>query len=691
GKIMSEAAHSIIGMFSAKPLGMEHNTSNSDFASLLRSPEEQPHAGDAVMDISPSDLKNVDAGENDMALDHNADASAAVSIANQSFSKPLFDQHVSAEQIVQDAASAESSEDVPSDIKFSLISNRDVMISGNPLPRNSGATLESGTENNVLAAKPGLPSEIPAPSANSNLVESSRLKAAPTASLADNVAGHATSSRSHTELPQAHNDTRINAVRTEVAPAAGRSNIVEGDLTKGRMEPDDVRGNSLKSGANGTPTVRLSNSVDGRPAMDRLNNILAQPGTVTLENISDLDAASTVRLTDIVEDLATTHRLNNDQPQASKASLVDGPQIDSGPAFRAATAIDGDQPIKEASTTAPGARMRPVGIQNNLDFPINDNLQPKQGDELVEKTQSSVLQPQKNEQPVSSSPVRENAIGTTMFPSSDAVLLKLQNLHRQRLHSADEQEATTVDTSKVSSVENPHAKFQGLSNRLDLGRKEGSSTKSKLKPDALNDAVSLKSVGKTDEYLRPSIEAFKMDGVLPVKAPEQSAEPQPILTAMANGTVRETPQRSVPFDMSAPQVAARLATEITGLVAAGGTKKFELNPRNLGRMEITFVTQGSSEIVEIQTEHRGAKEVLVQHSQMLQDILKSQGREDLSLRIEVKENSFSTSKGEGDDMSQQENRDAQEHPRQPSQSPRMAASFESVPENHLASDNSRYA
>lgn len=685
GKIMSEAAHSIIGMFSAKPLGMEHNTSNSDFASLLQSPEEQPHAGDAAMDISPPDTENVDAGENDVALDHHSDASTAISIANQSFGKPLFDQHISVEEIVQDDASTESSEDVLPDAKFSLISNRDVVISGNPVPRAGGVTLDSSADVNGLAAKPGLPSEIAASSANINLGDASPLKTPPTVSLAD----HSTASRSHNGLSQIEKDTGITPARTEVTPAVGLSNIVEGDLTKGRAQQADVREKLQESGANSAQTVRSSNIVERRPAMDRLNNIVSKVGTVTLDTISDVDAASTVRLTDIVEDLAITPRLKNDRPQASTASLMDGPRTDSGPAYRAATADD--QPIQDALATVPGARMRPAGIRNNLDFPINDNLQPKQGDERVEKIGSSVLQPQKNEQPVSPSPVRENAIGTTMLPSSDAVFLKLQNLHRQRLHSADEPEATTVDTSKVSSVDNPRAKFQGLSNRLDVGREEVSSTNSKLKPDALNDAVSLKSLGKTDEYLRPSIEAFKLDGVLPVKAPEQSVESQPIPTAMANGTVRETVQRSVPFDMSAPQVAARLATEITGIVAAGGTKTFELNPRNLGRMEITFFTQNSSEIVEIRTEHRGAKEVLVQHSQMLQDILKSQGREDLNLRIEVKENSFSPSKGEGSDISRQENRDAQEHHRKPSQSRRMAASFENVPENDLAADNSRYA
>ena len=132
------------------------------------------------------------------------------------------------------------------------------------------------------------------------------------------------------------------------------------------------------------------------------------------------------------------------------------------------------------------------------------------------------------------------------------------------------------------------------------------------------------------------LELAKLDVQPAVKRFEQSMEQLPLANSSAQLAVRENIQKSTSFDMSSPQVAERLGAEIAEISVNGGTKKFEINPRNLGRMEIILTTRGSTEIIEIQTEHQAAKHIIAQHSQALQDILKSQGRDDLTLRVEVK-------------------------------------------------------
>ena len=108
-------------------------------------------------------------------------------------------------------------------------------------------------------------------------------------------------------------------------------------------------------------------------------------------------------------------------------------------------------------------------------------------------------------------------------------------------------------------------------------------------------------------------------------------------------------------------------------------------------MEIILTTRGSTEIIEIQTEHQAAKHIIAQHSQALQDILKSQGRDDLTLRVEVKDIMFSSSNPEGGNLSRQENGDSREQQARPSQNRQIAQSLDGALENDSASDRNRYA
>ena len=179
--------------------------------------------------------------------------------------------------------------------------------------------------------------------------------------------------------------------------------------------------------------------------------------------------------------------------------------------------------------------------------------------------------------------------------------------------------------------------------------------------------------------------------VLPTKPAEVLANQLPIANLSAIPAVRETVQANAPFDLSAPRLAERLAAEISDMSVSGESKKFEINPRNLGRMEIMFTTRGSTEIIEIQTDHRSAKDIIVQHSHILQDLLKSQGRDDLTLRVDVKDHMATSTKGESGHFSQQHNRDERQQQSAPVRPVRTRSAFSGNPDSQPVSDTSRYA
>lgn len=186
------------------------------------------------------------------------------------------------------------------------------------------------------------------------------------------------------------------------------------------------------------------------------------------------------------------------------------------------------------------------------------------------------------------------------------------------------------------------------------------------------------------------VEPIELDGAPKLKTSESPlVQPMPVHSPEPT-MVREPGQKLATFDMSTPLVAQRLAAEIVEISANGETRKFEMNPRNLGRMEIVFTTRGSVEFIEIQTERPAAKEAIMQHSQLLQDLLKSQGRDDLTVRVEVKETMLSGSRSDGTNLSQQEHRGTRDEQPRPSQR-RASEMLGGTVEDHPASDNNRYA
>lgn len=142
--------------------------------------------------------------------------------------------------------------------------------------------------------------------------------------------------------------------------------------------------------------------------------------------------------------------------------------------------------------------------------------------------------------------------------------------------------------------------------------------------------------------IKDSLQALKSDTIAPSIKAGGMGEAAPIISPLNISASADGAQRAASFDWNAPQFAQRLAREISDLTATGDTKKFEINPRNLGRLEISMITRGANEIIQIKTDSDIAREVIVQHNQVVQDMLRAQGRSDLTVRVDVKENGFAS-------------------------------------------------
>lgn len=307
--------------------------------------------------------------------------------------------------------------------------------------------------------------------------------------------------------------------------------------------------------------------------------------------------------------------------------------------------------------------------QDNAGFAGSDRLQSDQSREALGRNDLRNLQSQKSEDFQLQPEVLGNRSANSVFPTSDKALLKLQSLQAEL---SDGSGASKPELASLLAKSEPGSSGSRGSRR-DANAGATSNLQGPISPD------------------REFIEPVKFDMQSAIKTAETSIEQQPFANSMANLAVRETSHKPVSFNMAAPQFAERLAAEIADISSTGGTKSFEINPRNLGRMEIIFTTRGSSEIIEIQTEHRAAKDIIVQHSQVLQEMLKSQGRDDLTFRVDVKENMVSSSRTDDANLSRQENGDAQQHRSSPSQSTGLAPSSDNSTENEPLSDNGRYA
>ncbi len=151
--------------------------------------------------------------------------------------------------------------------------------------------------------------------------------------------------------------------------------------------------------------------------------------------------------------------------------------------------------------------------------------------------------------------------------------------------------------------------------------------------------------------------------------------------------------RAILFDWNAPQFAERLASELGRLSVHGDTQKFEINPRNLGRLEVSFLVRDGQEQIQINTVNERVREVIMQHSAAVQEMLKSQGRGDINLRVDVRENATPQFQDNQSGLAQQQG-ERQRHENAAGPTANAAgriAATELSEDDQKPADNSRYA
>lgn len=192
--------------------------------------------------------------------------------------------------------------------------------------------------------------------------------------------------------------------------------------------------------------------------------------------------------------------------------------------------------------------------------------------------------------------------------------------------------------------------------------------------------------------IETTIRAADMENISAVAAPlDRNIELPGPMPAIMVSELQNVTQKSVHFDWNAPQFAERFASEISDLKINGDLKKFEINPRNMGRLEVSFVTRGGAEILQIEAENDAAREMILQHSQAIQDMLKSQGRSDLTLRVDVRDNMLGAPQNNSMNFSQQDSGQAQQNHSARQHNGGIAMPTETDSEPTGPSDNSRYA
>jgi len=313
---------------------------------------------------------------------------------------------------------------------------------------------------------------------------------------------------------------------------------------------------------------------------------------------------------------------------------------------------------------------------------------------LPENKSSTMFKPAiEGSQPADNKPVLENSGKTEVTHSSTNSQVKQPlNIEMPKpalaeTKSADIMQNAAAVTSPVSGSE------RKIRDSLDLRLASKSKVEASKRPQAteieVRDATIAADKPMKIETKLPFAEIDKLPAVgqleknIELSAPLHSA---PVTDGQNSAA------RTVNFDWNAPKFAQRFAAEISDLNISGDLKKFEINPRNLGRLEVSFISRGGAEVLQIDAESEAAREMIMQHSQAIQDMLKAQGRSDLTLRVDVKENMFAQSHNENMNFSEQHGTNGQDERSAPSsQNRRTGMSAEGDGDPPAPSDNSRYA
>lgn len=266
--------------------------------------------------------------------------------------------------------------------------------------------------------------------------------------------------------------------------------------------------------------------------------------------------------------------------------------------------------------------------------------------------------------------------------------------------------ATISIVSDAKSVDADVADTQPTKQSYSLAEPSGINTKNLVQPSKILDSLYVRQGHKIDhgqpvEDTKPTSGPAKSDLAeprhisnnleLPINAGEKNI---PSLTSaqISNPTTPIPAPKTSTFDWNAPKFVERFASEISDLSVNGDLKKFEINPKNLGRLEIALIARGTSEFVRIEAESQAARDVIVQHSQAIQEMLRAQGRSDLSIRVDLKEAGFATnSESNNQQLAQQDGTGTRDDRSNHKSGNRASLAPDILPETETKSDEGRYA
>ena len=435
----------------------------------------------------------------------------------------------------------------------------------------------------------------------------------------------------------------------------------------------------------------------------------AETGRFHSVTLSKTDVFANIGPVEASIDVAETGLENPKQKSADAANIASIPL----------TFVDGVLADRDVSKTVDGHRVPASAEKQSPLTPnstVTENLNPSsvENQATVESKAPAALKPLVEGKPLAdSNAVSENSAkidlarsstNGTSGPHSDINVPKQNSVEtiahaslvgspiavKSVLESGMTNQSKTIDLSR--KIQPDTETGQTIADALDLR----SASKTKVEDTisrqiAKSEADDMAFANDKPIKLETKPSFTEMDGRPAAGHLERSIElSAPVHSPSVSGTTNGM-QKVVNFDWNAPLFAERFASELSDLTATGDLRKFEINPRNMGRLEVSFAARGGAEILQIEAESEAAREVIMQHSQAIQDMLKAQGRSDVTLRVDVRDNMLASSGNDSMNFAQQDHSDTQEERSNPSQHYGQTAPLEGPVDPQAPTDNSRYA
>ena len=253
-------------------------------------------------------------------------------------------------------------------------------------------------------------------------------------------------------------------------------------------------------------------------------------------------------------------------------------------------------------------------------------------------------------------------------------------------------ESASVDAASILKTEQPVHRSP-LPNRTEMHASSEHQAKASMEMPAPTPTSSERERPSPVELRAPTDKpVFEQPANMNGKMATDIAATTPISSAPAAANAMPT-SRTIAFDWNAPQFVERFASELGRLTTHGDFQKFEINPRNLGRMEVSFFVRDGQEQIQISTVGERVREVIMQHLGAVQEVLKAQGRGEVNLRVDVRDNDPSEFQNAQSGLAQQQGGDQSNGE---TYAARAANSGQTAPldgdvDDPKPSDNSRYA